>query len=36
VLKARPYISVESILDSTFCNIVKDDFDAGVRLWEIV
>ncbi|ATN36015.1 LysR family transcriptional regulator [Rhizobium sp. ACO-34A] len=36
VLKAYPDINVELILDSTFRNIVKDGFDAGVRLGESV
>ncbi|KAB2683310.1 LysR family transcriptional regulator [Brucella tritici] len=36
VLKDYPDINVELILDSTFRNIVKDGFDAGVRLGESV
>ncbi len=36
VLKDYPDINVELILDSTFRNIVKDGFDAGVRLEESV
>lgn len=36
VLSAYPDISIELVLDSTFRNIVKEGFDAGVRLGESV
>jgi DNA-binding transcriptional LysR family regulator len=36
VLSAYPDIGVELILDSTFRNIIKEGFDAGVRLGESV